>query len=91
MSDEFAAPIFIKEVIYLLLKPNHDVIHGGSTNHTIPIKWFPGASMYGALALTANLGLDHIQKLLSMAGNTLDPFDEMVSFLCQDFGDMVIK
>jgi hypothetical protein len=91
MLDEIAAPIFIKDVIYLLLKPNHEVIHGGSTNYIIPIKWFPGASMYGALALAANLGLDHIQKLLSMTGNTLDPFDEMVSFLCRDFTNMVIR
>lgn len=90
MLDEIAAPFFIKEVIYLLLKPNHEVIHGGSTKHIIPIKWFPGASMYGALALAANLGIDHVQKLLSMAGNTLDPFDEMVSFSCQDFANMVV-
>jgi len=46
--------------------------------------------MYRALALAANLGIDHVQKLLSMAGNTLDPFDEMVFFLCQDFANMVI-
>ncbi|KAE9367566.1 ankyrin [Stipitochalara longipes BDJ] len=90
MFDESVAPIFIKEVIYLLLKPNHEVNSGGNTNQIIPIKWFPGASMYRALALAANLGIDHVEKLLSMAGNTLDPFDEMVSFLCQGFANMVI-
>jgi len=90
MFDEIAAPIFLREVIYFALKPNHEVIHGGNTNHLILIKWFPGASMYGALALAANLGIDHVQKLLSVAGNTLNPFDEMVSFLCQDFANMVI-
>jgi len=89
-SDEIAAPFSIKEVTYLLLKPNHEVIHGGSTNHITLIKWFPGASMYRALALAANLGIDQVRKLLSMAGNTLDPFDEMVSFLCQDFENTVI-
>jgi hypothetical protein len=46
--------------------------------------------MYGALALAANLGIDHVRKLLSMAGNTLDPFDEIAFFLCQDFENMVI-
>ena len=46
--------------------------------------------MYGALALAANLGIDHVQKLLSVAGNTLNPFHEMVCFLCQDFANMVI-
>lgn len=90
MVDNIAAPIFIKEGIYFALKSNHEVIHGGNTNHSIPIKWFPGASMYGALALAANLGIDHVQKLLSTAGNTLNPFDEIVSFLCQDFANMVI-
>lgn len=90
MLDAIAAPISIKEAIYLLLKSNHEVIHGGNTNHIIHIKWLPGASMYRALALAANLGIDQVHKLLSMAGNTFDPFDEMVSFLCQDFANMVI-
>ena len=90
MFDEIAAPIFLQEVIYFALKPNHEVTHGGNTNHLILIKWFPGASMYRALTLAANLGIDHIQKLLLVAGNTFDPFDEMVSLLCQDFATVVI-
>jgi hypothetical protein len=46
--------------------------------------------MRRALALAANLGIDHIQKLLWMAGNTFDPFDEMVSLLGQDLANIVI-
>ena len=46
--------------------------------------------MYRALALAANLSIDHIQKLLGVAGNTFDPFDERVSLLRQDFTNMVI-
>jgi len=46
--------------------------------------------MYRALTLAANLGIDHTQKLLLVAGNTFDPFDEMVSLLCQDFATVVI-
>lgn len=46
--------------------------------------------MYRALTLAANLGIDHIQKLLLVAGNTFDPFDEMVSLLHQDFANIVI-
>jgi len=46
--------------------------------------------MYRALALAANLGIGHIRKLLRVAGNTFDPFDEMDSLLCQDFANMVI-
>lgn len=46
--------------------------------------------MYRALALAANLGIDHIRRLLRVAGNTLDPFDEMVSSLNQEFANMVI-
>jgi hypothetical protein len=63
---------------------------GSDTSHIITIKWFPGASMYRALTLAANLGIDHIQKLLLVAGNTFDPFDKMVSLLRQDFANMVI-
>jgi hypothetical protein len=44
--------------------------------------------MCRALALAANLGIDHIQKLLWMAGNTFDPFDEIL--LGQDLVNMVI-
>jgi hypothetical protein len=88
MSNEIAA--LIKEDIYLLPKPNHGNIHGSNTNHIIPIKWFPGASMHRALALAANLGIGHVRKLLSVAGNTFDPFDEMVSLLGQDFVNIVI-
>jgi hypothetical protein len=90
MSDEVTASIFIEGEIYLLSKANHDGIHGSNSNHIIPIKWFPGASMYRALTLAANLGIDHIQKLLLVAGNTFDPFDEMVSLLRQDFANIVI-
>ena len=46
--------------------------------------------MYRALALAANLSIDHIRKLLGVAGNTFDPFDERVSLLRQDFTNMVI-
>ena len=46
--------------------------------------------MYRALALAANLGIDPIRKLLWVAGNTFDPFDKMVSLLCQDFANMEI-
>jgi hypothetical protein len=56
----------------------------------MPIKWFPGASMYTALALAANLGIDPIRKLLRVVGNTFDPFDEMDSLLSQDFANMVV-
>jgi hypothetical protein len=46
--------------------------------------------MYRALALAANLGADHIRRLLWVAGNTFDPFDKMVSLLCQDFANIVV-
>jgi hypothetical protein len=90
MLDTIVAPISIKEAIYLLLKPNHEAIHGGNANYITPVKWFPGASMYRALTLAANLGIDHVHKLFSVAGNTLNPFDEMNSFLCQDIANMAI-
>jgi len=50
--------------------------------------------MYRALALAANLGIDHIRKLLWVAGNTFDsfdPFDQIVSLLFQDFANMAIS
>ena len=83
-------PIIIEGDKYLLPTPGHKDFHGSNTDHRIPIKWLPGASMYRALALAANLGIDPIRKLLWVAGNTFDPFDKMVSLLCQDFANMEI-
>jgi hypothetical protein len=67
---------------------NHDGIHSSDTNYMISIKWFPGTSMYRALALAANLGIDHIRKLFRVAGNASDPFDQMMSLLFQEFTNM---
>jgi hypothetical protein len=69
---------------------NNDDWHGSNTVHKIPIKWLPGASMYRALALAANLGIDHIRELLRVVDNTFDPFEKMASLLCQDVANMVI-
>lgn len=46
--------------------------------------------MYRALTLAANLGIDHIRKLLRVAGNVSDPFDQVISLLYQDFANMAI-